>query len=113
MLWIIAFVLFGCCCVSSRLVYDQLLRIHYDAYRKDWSGSGRPWGYWYFPEGPLSALDYRTWRASWNAPIRLIFKTPWWVHDSLKAWRLVLIYRAIIAIAFLIWPIALVIASSQ
>jgi hypothetical protein len=79
--------------LAAAFVFDSILRIQFTFYRQDWIRSGKPQGYFYFPEGFIAAINLRDRRASRYFPWKLLITTPYWASDDPKAGRLLLVFR--------------------
>jgi hypothetical protein len=90
-------VLFG-----AFIVFDQLVRLEYSQYRKDWDADGRPHGFFWVPSECKSAGGWWVSLRSSNAFRRnmfgWLFSTPTWMRADARALKRVYLLRVLVFI---------------
>src|SRR3982750_1327375 len=66
----VVFLIFMLCCISLFLLFDEILKFQHKNYYADWEADGKPYGFFFRPEGMFS---FR----SWLAMQRLCFSLTW------------------------------------
>jgi hypothetical protein len=91
--------------IAVFVVFDQLVRLEYSAYRKHWEADGKPQGYFWVPTESKAANGWLVRSRSWPARNRRtfdwLFSTPEWMRGDEKARRLVFWLR----VSMLTWSV--------
>ena len=86
--------------IAAFVVFDQLVRLEYSAYRHSWEADGKPHGFFWVP---VEAKNVDGWLmnlgsgyARRRCSFRWLFSTPEWMRRDEKALRLVFWLRVLV-----------------
>jgi hypothetical protein len=101
----VVFIIFLLCCISSFLIFDEIIRTQYKNHYSEWEKDGKPHGFFFKPKEVKSAFGVKL--GSWLAMQRRCFlmnwKTPQWAFSEPKILRLIFWYRVLGVFGFLVW----------
>jgi hypothetical protein len=79
--------------IAAFIVFDQLVRLEYSSYRKNWEADGQPHGFFWVPAEAKSAggwlVGFGSSFAMQRCTFGWLFSTPEWMRRDEKALRLV------------------------
>lgn len=85
---------------SAFFVFDQIIRLEYKMYRRNWDEDGRPHGFFWIPKESKGLGGWVVKGGSTLArnrlALRYLFSTPEWVRQDKNAKRLLLWLRILV-----------------
>jgi hypothetical protein len=101
-LQLLAIVFFACVLLAAFLMFDRLVRLEYQSYRKNWEADGQPHGFFWVPP---EVKRLRGWTVSFRSDFTSkrcsyvwLFSTPDWVRRDEKAKQLLTWLRILVAV---------------
>src|SRR5437870_3702992 len=92
MIIILAIAFFGSVLLTAFLMFDQLVRLEYRSYRRNWEADGQPHGFFWIPPEVRRlggwGVSLRSGFASKRCSYVWLFSTPDWVRKDEKAKQL-------------------------
>jgi len=94
--------------IAAFIVFDQLVRLEYSSYRKNWEADGKPHGFFWVPSGSKSSggwlVGFGSSFAFHRCTFGWLFSTPEWMRRDERALRLVFWLRTLV----LTWNLGIV-----
>jgi hypothetical protein len=102
MITILAIGFFAAVLLAAFLMFDQLVRLEYHSYRRNWEADGQPHGFFWVPPEVKRlggwAVSFRSDFASKRCSYVWLFSTPDWVRRDEKAKQLLNWLRVLVIV---------------
>jgi len=110
MITILAIAFFASVLLAAFVMFDRLVRLEYQSYRRNWEADGQPHGFFWVPPEVKRlggwAISFRSDFASKRCSYVWLFSTPDWVKKDEKAKQL--LYR--LRILVVVWNISMLLS---
>ena len=111
MITILAIGFLGCVLVAALLIFDRLVRLEYQSYRRNWEADGKPHGFFWVPPEVKRwggwAISLRSDFAFNRCSFVWLFSTPDWVRGDEEAKQLLTWLRILV----LVWNLSILLSA--